>query len=214
MNHKTLVILEGPAGCGKSMIATELAKTGILQRQYPSPLVNLERPRDYGVHTAFLAHLRDEVAITSALLSHKSIIAIDRWIISPLIYNAIRERGNLRASYIQHAAILGFKHIKVVKRLLELRGGQVYGDKIGLLLCFILPGHDELKFLRKTSGKAYPFSVEEELRHYRYAADVLAMQEWPGEVVRIAPVIKDYMANTHVAYLRERIKAHVRCLSG
>lgn len=170
----TLLVLEGPAGCGKSYVQSLLAEKGVPP---VNPLVKLPRPRDYGmVMGRYLSGMRDyqtlfELAILNSAPNHQRYITT-RFLFSQLVYHSLRigddmvKENQLRIYLNQFAQLYG-----PTVRSLQIRGG-FSGDMpvqpLRIHFHFIQPTLDYLVKLRhkENDPTKYPFDPVDEIFAY------------------------------------------------
>lgn len=184
----TVIILEGPAGSGKSTARTEL-------KGLPSPMthefVSVERPRDYVENRGrVLAQVKDYVNILGAfgnMLEGKDMTILDRWGLSTIVYDALRNKQTLLdAKAVCHFldAIVGQASSALVE-FQERNNDDHFFNEVLLDFYIIVPDEETLAARRlkefNLSGRQYPFHPAEEIALYQQLVGILGHRlNWPA----------------------------------
>lgn len=205
-DQRHLLILEGPAGGGKTTLAnrlTEEGKCALIDLQAELG-ITLRRPRDYGRLDSpkLFAMSKDTIYYLAALSmfnrGYKTAI-MDRGFFSNLVYSTIRNdkrrvvdtsildsKSGLKQTSVE--AEFGFvmtsiksirSHFDTMMTVYEVQPVP----RITIEVCFVVPPVDELLRRRQNSeaSRLYPFDAQQEFDLYNKIADI-AIAEYPQEI--------------------------------
>lgn len=192
-DRRHLLILEGPAGGGKTTLAnrlTEEGKCALIDLQAELG-ITLRRPRDYGRLDSpkLFAMSKDTIYYLAALSMFNrgfETAIMDRGFFSNLVYSTIRN-DKRRVVETSVEAEFGFvmtsiksirSHFDTMMTVYEVQPVP----RITIEVCFVVPPVDELLRRRQNSAsRLYPFDAQQEFDLYNKIADI-AIAEYPQEI--------------------------------
>lgn len=173
--EKKLLIIEGPAGAGKSTLISELTTLGLVLAK---PALPLERPRGYETDDsgAGLSQLKDSLTLMSVLHSPETNFVADRGFISQQVYNTIRNRRKQKPHDFESGMLKVPEQIKRLVLALHqdytLRQNEWEASwewSLQVHILFYIPDPIQIRMRRAIAGKYYPYPVEEEVYLYQTA---------------------------------------------
>lgn len=189
--RKNLLIMEGPAGSGKSTLIKKLREPSSNFFIEPVNPLSFNRPRTYdGIDGLQLAQLKDGANVVNALYTRSTEldqIIIDRGFISAAVYGYIRATAlgrevSLPTSVAMMVSSLfvrlmqEFADAKVRNSCeMDLIEGHPLGEVTKLCSTFVVlvPSARVLRYTRaqaEANGRKYPYDVDTEVEAYTVAA--------------------------------------------
>lgn len=201
---KHLIVIEGPAGSGKSTLIERVVTQGLVHR--PHFICEIPRPRKYeGMTGVLLAQLKDYANalgflanvehITHGELEAKPTI-VDRWVVSQFVYETIRRRpagqqivtipGPLMFQALVHN-IQGLFHMHEELRVRDQQIPKLVESPI-IDFLILMPYGGLLNDLRRKAGRPFPFNPVEEFMGYQEATWCLQEYAQSPEIRSMANV--------------------------
>jgi hypothetical protein len=176
MNELKLLVVEGPAGSGKTTLIREMLYAGV--GQTPEIPFTIPRPRTYEgkVH---LSMVKDHLSSYYALnyLNSERAVILDRWLISQLVYGSLRGETFIEQSTVSQIIDYGIDNLELAYRELQVRLGKPYpkAERLKLDVCFLmlLPSVEDLAMRRFTAKREFPYLEEEELTAYQMVSRLM-----------------------------------------
>lgn len=188
MAVKTIYLVEGPAGSGKSTFIKTLSNMGLAhQVQLP---VTLERPRayDFDDNGVRLSSLKDLLSLWTVLMEapQSNPSFVDRAFISQLVYGYIRS-GNQNLLELSPSLLRGqiqsFSAWITLDKMYRGVSPQEDSTLYSFHYVFYLPPLEVIKARRTHStAKTYPYLAELELQLYLELAQTLG-KVMPGTIL-------------------------------
>lgn len=171
MYKRTIYVVEGPAGSGKTRLIQALAERGIWTPV--EPIIDFERPRAFsGPEGVAYSLVKDHISMTSALMTPRDTIpVIDRWMLSQWVYGEIRRNELFDLAHGYSQAFSAMSSVNSIALELLYRQGKRMAD-IGSVVVYVhifvlLPGLDLLKRNREKAGRSFPYDPKTETHKYR-----------------------------------------------
>lgn len=166
---QTILIVEGPAGSGKTTLIKELSTRGFASI---SSSLGVRAP-DPG--TVIMASaINDWSKVVQAVHSDAVFVAIDRLVLSQQIYGHIRANLNgptwPEPSILYGRVLSMFSDVQTDMKL-RLLNTSYHLPPVDINFLFVLPTFNELVARRGNQTKPYPFDVELEYSFYTQMAE-------------------------------------------
>ncbi len=173
---KKILIVEGPAGSGKSFVANHLATT-IGAAHVASSLG--KRGFDTHEEPALASAVNDYGKMLRAITVPEYVVVVERLILSQMVYGGLRDPDLPHNQYLslgehwvaeRFNALIGMAISEVNWRL-----GPTFMDpeKLSLSILIVLPDAEQIEAQRKDAGKGYPWPAESERILYQMVAETL-----------------------------------------
>lgn len=178
MSLHDLIVIEGPAGSGKSHLVNELAARydiGKLQRHYKTI------KRDWGINAPFSSMVKDYTLLMSAItlfnLDYRPLV-VDRLFLSQAVYQRLRniqiyhdlEKDSFDyLTFLYSYLVTICSSLELFKNQYSLRFFRRTQETLDIRITFVVlcPSEGYLSLCRSNTGKIYPFPAELELRFYK-----------------------------------------------
>lgn len=161
---KTLLIIEGPAGCGKTTLTTGIEGGSTI----PVVRSSLGKRTIDSAEAIIRSSINDYTKLISALSIPQPLVVIERFMISQLVYGGLRNPG-LRLPSSEYISSVLVDAVQSARHDLRIRGAESEGIQVpsaSLRFLFIIPTVAQLTDRRRSGGKEYPWPAELELSKY------------------------------------------------
>lgn len=182
MNETRVLVLEGPAGSGKSFIGKRLEELKLGTYVKPPFDFHLDRPRGYeeGATGILRSEMKDFMALLSIIaagrLDFGKFLIVDRFMVSQWVYGSIRAKMPPRE--LEMMKLLGSTFDMIETSLANYHARSIGVDSrptevFKFLFLFCLPSIDVISSYRLQTDKKYPFPIDVELSNYMRAYESL-----------------------------------------
>ena len=181
MNHPDLIIVEGPAGSGKSTLIEQMVTDNIGHEVGLPDNINIPRPRAYrdNNHGVILSLVKDSAMVATALFDRcvggtRTPPILDRGYLSQLVYGTLRRGGQALPTVTLTYINMMLLHISAMRTQILLRTGFPQSiEPFDVLVIMNLPSLSNLRTRRKYSPKHYPYGALSEWELYNQIASSL-----------------------------------------
>lgn len=173
--HRSLFVIEGPAGAGKSTLIQHFLDRYLEELQPATPLISFDRPRSYSGEEGLLLSQIKDYQTTVRLVSgwgpyeRGTAFIADRWYLSQLIYGSIRnghggpEPSQLHLGLLAAARAVHYGDLEYRARYpVELTVQTIY--RIHFMI--LIPSLGMLVEQREKAGRDFPYDPRIEQRAY------------------------------------------------
>ena len=202
--QKIIIVLEGPAGSGKSTVAEGLIKEGFFN--VPRSPLQEKNVRDYGFYgdDSFYSQAKDLTLLSKALSYPHQYPMIDRFFLSQMVYGALRAQQPITSAalWISHLRKLAgiIQDDYIIRKTSGTWPMTMQTSPPDFFFIILLPTVSQLIYQRKKTGKRYPFAAADECFMYSRLTSKLG---WCRQVYFGLDTSKEQVQYEVITYIKE-----------
>lgn len=167
LSHKTIIVVEGPAGCGKTTLTRKLEQ----ETNIPVVRSSLGKRLVTSEEAIISSAVNDYSKILQAINHPSPIVVVERFVVSQVIYEGLRL--GVFSKDVQQIWFHSHELVKTAARELGWRSTAAFENDIHptwnsfeLNWLFLCPSLSELISNRDSCEKEYPWNAQLELMRY------------------------------------------------